>query len=512
MIHIYTDGACRKNPGPGGWGSLIILKDKYFELGGYSRHTTNNIMEMTAAVEALKSVRNQIDQITLYTDSEYLRKGITGWIKNWKKNGWQTKTGGDVKNKELWQELDLLNDARITWKWVKGHADDANNNRVDEIARSYSHNKPVPLRTGKSEIFAPPEKKKENQTQESNQPKFDFPRIYSTKKYLSLVGGELQRHNDWESCKMRTHGASGSKFKGHKNYNDELETAKGWGFSEKDLINLIMGIKPEKTPEVKVKVKQEEPVVSLKEISINKLDLSGDPLEFPADLREWKAIHLETFLRPFFKRIVAGWDYHVNNDLMTICPKGKEEKFEIILKDRYSWSSLPPESLWSDIRQGAMKSSVFPDRFVAAMTKTEEGEMSAVVFPMEREIQNLSSRFAWREKLPLFGEMPKENVTDFLRQVEKKTTNFSYNKWSKRKAIKETPIKWILETIDDYYQVVVHPRRKIPLEIIINPYDGYAKFSDMVLKESRYLMMLRKPWNSQEESLMDFACFLSELI
>ncbi len=507
MIHIYTDGACRKNPGPGGWGSLIILKDKYFELGGYSRQTTNNIMEMTAAVEALKSVKNQIDQITLYTDSEYLRKGITGWIKNWKRNGWQTKTGGDVKNKELWQELDTLNDARITWKWVKGHADDPNNNRVDEIARSYSHNKPVPLRKGSSDIFNTSEKKKDNQQINNNKLKFDFPRIYSAKKYLSLVRGELQRHNDWEACKMRTHGASGAKFKGHKNYNDELETAKEWGFSEEDLINLIMGKKPEKA----IEAKKEEPVVTLSEISIDKLDLSGDPLEFPKNLKEWKAIHLETFLRPFFKRIVAGWDYYINNDIMTICPKGKNEKFEIILKDKYSWLSLPPEDLWSDIIQGALKSSVFPDRFIAAVTKTEESEVSAVVFPMGKEIQNLSSRFAWREKLQLFAGGPGKLVTDFIKQVEKKTGNFSHKKWTKRKASKEVPIKWILETIDDYYQAVVHPRRKIPLEIIINPYESFAKYSDMVVKESRYLMMLRKPWNSQEENILDFACFLSEL-
>ena len=511
MIHIYTDGACRKNPGPGGWGSLIILKDKYYELGGYSPQTTNNIMEMTAAVEALKSVKNQIDQITLYTDSEYLRKGITGWIKNWKRNGWKTKNGGDVKNRELWQELEQLDDARITWKWVKGHADDANNNRVDEIARTYSHNKPVPLRTGSSDEFAPPEKKTGKPQTDSNEPKFDFPKIYSVKKYLSLVRGELQRHNDWESCKMRTHGASGAKFKGHKNYGDELETAKGWGFSEEDLINLIMGIKPEKAVEEK---KNEPAVISseISNISINSLDLSGDPLHVPEDLREWKAIHLETFLRPFFKRIVAGWDYYANNDLMTICPKGKEDKFEIILKDRYAWQSLPPETLWNDIRQGALKSSVFPDRFIAAVTKTNEGEMSTVLFPMEKEIQNLSSQFPWREKLKSFGDAPKKEITDFIRQVEKKTTNFSYKKWGKRKAVKETPIKWILETIDNYYPVVVHPRRKIPLEIIINPYDSYAKFSDMVVKESRYLMMLRKPWNSQEESLLDFACFLSELL
>lgn len=197
---------------------------------------------------------------------------------------------------------------------------------------------------------------------------------------------------------------------------------------------------------------------------------------------------------------------------MSICSKGKEEKFEIILKDRYSWLSLPPENLWNDIIQGGRKSSVFPDRFVAAVTKTEEGETSVVLFPMGREIQNLSRRFPWREKLSVFGRMHKENASAFIKQVEKKTSDFRFRKWRKGKASKETPIKWILENIDDLYPAVVHPRRKIPLEIIITPYDNYAKFSDMVVKESRYLMMLRKPWNVQEENLSDFACFLSELI
>jgi len=115
LLIIYTDGACSRNPGPGGWGAIVIKEDKFFELGGKSKQTTNNIMEMTSAIEALKRVLDEDGEITLYTDSKYLRDGITNWICNWKINGWRTKSGKDVKNQELWQELDSLNNELRLW-------------------------------------------------------------------------------------------------------------------------------------------------------------------------------------------------------------------------------------------------------------------------------------------------------------------------------------------------------------------------------------------------------------
>jgi ribonuclease HI len=141
IASIHTDGACSKNPGPGGWGVVIHFNDGTVkELGGGTRDTTNNQMEMLAAVSALEffAQQQQTKPITLYTDSKYVIDGITKWIKGWKKNGWKTKDDQPVKNQELWQKLDLLNSSKISWEWVQGHSGDPDNERCDAIARSYS--------------------------------------------------------------------------------------------------------------------------------------------------------------------------------------------------------------------------------------------------------------------------------------------------------------------------------------------------------------------------------------
>lgn len=137
---IYTDGACSGNPGPGGWGVVVYFNDgSRHELGGADRQTTNNRMEMQAAIAALKFfTKHPKDAIELYTDSEYVRKGITEWIKGWKKKGWKTSTGKDVVNKDLWQELDLLNSNQVQWRYVRAHAGNEGNERCDAIARAFS--------------------------------------------------------------------------------------------------------------------------------------------------------------------------------------------------------------------------------------------------------------------------------------------------------------------------------------------------------------------------------------
>lgn len=146
---IYTDGACAGNPGPGGWGTVIYFTDGSIqELGGADRDTTNNRMEMQAAIAALEFVAQtgQNQPIILYTDSEYLKNGITQWIKGWKKKGWKTAGGKDVLNQDLWQQLDNLNTSAIEWRYVKGHSGDEGNERCDTIARSFSHSKIPSLR------------------------------------------------------------------------------------------------------------------------------------------------------------------------------------------------------------------------------------------------------------------------------------------------------------------------------------------------------------------------------
>ena len=135
-VDIYTDGACSGNPGPGGWGVLIEIDNENIELSGGDRETTNNRMELMAAIKALEEIDKDYE-ITLYTDSNYVKEGITSWISNWKKNNWKTASKKDVKNKELWMRLDeAIKDKNISWVWVKGHAGNKGNEQADYLARS----------------------------------------------------------------------------------------------------------------------------------------------------------------------------------------------------------------------------------------------------------------------------------------------------------------------------------------------------------------------------------------
>jgi len=133
-VTIYTDGACSGNPGPGGWGALLMHNGNTKEISGGAPDTTNNIMEMTAVVEALKSLTEPCN-VTIYSDSKYVIQGITEWIIGWKKKGWKNAARKPVKNKEIWLALDEQNNRHdINWNWVKGHADNPYNNRCDELA------------------------------------------------------------------------------------------------------------------------------------------------------------------------------------------------------------------------------------------------------------------------------------------------------------------------------------------------------------------------------------------
>ncbi len=135
-IVIYTDGACKGNPGPGGWGALLLSGTTEKELYGGELNTTNNRMEMTAVIEALLALKRPC-KVTLYLDSEYVRKGITEWVHGWKARGWRTAAKQPVKNVDLWQRLDAVVAAsghEIDWRWVKGHAGDPGNERADALA------------------------------------------------------------------------------------------------------------------------------------------------------------------------------------------------------------------------------------------------------------------------------------------------------------------------------------------------------------------------------------------
>ena len=134
-VVIYTDGACSGNPGPGGWGALLTFDGRERELSGGARETTNNRMELTAAIEALKALKRPC-RVTLWTDSAYVKDGITKWIHNWKAKGWKTANKKPVKNADLWQALEAAMARHdVTWKWVKGHAGNPGNERADKLAR-----------------------------------------------------------------------------------------------------------------------------------------------------------------------------------------------------------------------------------------------------------------------------------------------------------------------------------------------------------------------------------------
>jgi ribonuclease HI len=133
-VEIYTDGACRGNPGPGGWGVLLINGDRRKTLHGAEPETTNNRMELTAAIEALNALRSA-QRVTLYTDSKYVMDGIREWMPNWKMRGWKTSARKPVKNQDLWQALDAATGRHdIDWKWVKGHAGNPGNEEADALA------------------------------------------------------------------------------------------------------------------------------------------------------------------------------------------------------------------------------------------------------------------------------------------------------------------------------------------------------------------------------------------
>ena len=135
MIKIYTDGSCLGNPGNGGWAAIIIDDNKKIQIKGSKKDTTNNQMELLAPIKALKKIPKG-SSVQIFTDSKYVKSGITEWIHNWKKNGWKTANKQPVKNKDLWTELDQMNSKfEIKWSWVKGHSIDKLNNEVDLIAR-----------------------------------------------------------------------------------------------------------------------------------------------------------------------------------------------------------------------------------------------------------------------------------------------------------------------------------------------------------------------------------------
>ncbi len=233
---VFCDGASKGNPGPGGWGVVIASADGHVtELGGRAAHTTNNKMELTAAIEALDRVRTIEGPLAIYTDSTYVIKGINEWIWAWRRRGWKTVDGADVQNRDLWQQLDALVSARakgsIAWHYVRGHIGTPGNERVDEIADGLARGTEVvlydgPLGAYELAIFDVPD--------DTSVPKRSGTSTRSAGKkatahsYLSLVDGQPMRHATWAECERRVKGRSGALFKKAASAEDESAILRGW--------------------------------------------------------------------------------------------------------------------------------------------------------------------------------------------------------------------------------------------------------------------------------------------
>lgn len=216
---IFTDGAARGNPGPGGWGTILVGDDLARELGGREDHTTNNRMELMAVISALENMKGETEA-TLYTDSAYVVSGITRWVKGWARNNWKTSQKEDVSNRDLWERLVLATEHKnIDWQLIKGHSGTPGNERCDVIATSFADKNPVMLYEGSKERYGVstniPERVSGEKTKSKSKSK--------AHSYVSMVDGVVQVHKTWDECKARVNGVSGAKYKKSTSPMDEEE-------------------------------------------------------------------------------------------------------------------------------------------------------------------------------------------------------------------------------------------------------------------------------------------------
>ncbi len=216
---IFTDGSSRGNPGPGGWGAIMIGDDKVIELGGRDRLTTNNRMELMAAIEALKKIKEG-SEVVIYTDSSYLINGITKWVKGWKRTGWVTRTKDDVLNKDLWIALDSLAlERNIIWEYVGGHVGIAGNERCDRIATGFADGDKIELYKGPlagypvANILDIKKAALKIETKSRRDAK-----AYS---YVSAIKGIIEIHHSWAECEKIVKGVKGARYKKSLNAEDE---------------------------------------------------------------------------------------------------------------------------------------------------------------------------------------------------------------------------------------------------------------------------------------------------
>lgn len=233
---VFTDGAAKGNPGPGGWGVVIATPGgQVTEHGGGSHHTTNNQMELTAVIEALRHLRTTPGAVALHTDSTYVIRGITEWIRGWRRRGWTTADGKPVLNRDRWERLAELVAERgrggIAWHYVRGHAAVPGNERADAIAVAFAAGRRIELYDGPLLRYpiaihdVPEDTALPARSDSGRRPAKQMP--YS---YLSVVNGQPMRHTTWADCERRVKGVAGARFKKAMSAAEETAILAAWGY------------------------------------------------------------------------------------------------------------------------------------------------------------------------------------------------------------------------------------------------------------------------------------------
>jgi len=237
---VFCDGATKGNPGPGGWGAIVVTPDgRVTELGGSASHTTNNRMELTGAIKALDCIRDVDGDVDIFTDSTYVIRGISEWIWAWRRRGWKTVEGSDVLNRDLWETMSALVSARgagsIEWHYVRGHVGIPGNERVDTIADTHARGVPVSLYAGSLAGYGVDIMDVPDETSVPDRSKGPRKAKTVAHSYLSVVDGKPERHSTWADCERRVKGRSGAKFKKAVSADDEIAILRSWRVDPRDL-------------------------------------------------------------------------------------------------------------------------------------------------------------------------------------------------------------------------------------------------------------------------------------
>lgn len=220
---IFTDGSSRGNPGPGGWGAIVNCNNKVIELGGRSDKTTNNRMELTAVIEALRFVAKEriTSDVVLYTDSEYVKKGATLWVYGWQRNDWKTSTKGEVLNKDLWQDMvALLTLIKVEWRVIYGHSGIPGNERCDVIATSMADKTPITLYNGDAGAY--PVNLDQAGVVFGTARSATKPKSSKAYSYVSSIKGVVKDHKTWTECEARVKGEPHARYKKALSKEDEI--------------------------------------------------------------------------------------------------------------------------------------------------------------------------------------------------------------------------------------------------------------------------------------------------